>query len=551
MDYPERYRLRRIEGKWYLETTRTLEHEPRQFRGFIPLAQARGAGLMDAADGAVLESQGRSFAGGDTYLYSYASKSPELTVSVLGNVKPVERLAEERSVPAPTIKQNVRWHRGHWQREVKSGWKDIPYEWLDAPQSAAPVSKKGKARKSRKATARAAPKSKRVVLGGSKVELDPGFRLAPSSVRKCFGPRALRGVIEDALSVPVSSVKLQDIAQDIAKLSDRGTATEQEVIDTVARVLGDRVEWSLDFAMLEQRGIIETSEDEKTIRFLCPDRIPVPETAPSTGRLEDALAWSVARAGLDPSTAPVVMQGLREAPRNQLGEIHNDELEKVLAPLIVATHTFRPVDWFHELTFALEDSGVILAGVTGGREKRWLGYWLVPPDHVSRDPASLAQFLVDVKREWERTGDLRQHIPQRWTAEAYGRAALEEAGKTQDAAFVASIEQAVAPRLMIQERGALDLLKGLEGHPWADKQRAGGLNDPRGFDANLAAFKILREMGERAAGLIVSDIVPGAGLLAGDEGRAYSLMPDGEIMLLGESATEAFSRDARRILRVA
>ena len=94
---------------------------------------------------------------------------------------------------------------------------------------------------------------------------------------------------------------------------------------------------------------------------------------------------------------------------------------------------------------------------------------------------------------------------------------------------------------------------GLEGEAWLARQEAdsGSLSDPNGFYSNLAAYKVLKGMGDRAAGLTVADLVPSAGMVTGDEGRAYALLPDGQIALIAESASPDKRDQAARIMLVA
>ena len=109
-----------------------------------------------------------------------------------------------------------------------------------------------------------------------------------------------------------------------------------------------------------------------------------------------------------------------------------------------------------------------------------------------------------------------------------------------------------AGRLHIDAPDALERLGSIEGAFWVRLQRADRttLADPHGFFANLAAYRILKDLGEKAAGLTVADLVPSAGMIAGAEGRAYALLPDGQVALLAETASAPKRADAAKIMLV-
>jgi predicted GNAT family acetyltransferase len=112
-----------------------------------------------------------------------------------------------------------------------------------------------------------------------------------------------------------------------------------------------------------------------------------------------------------------------------------------------------------------------------------------------------------------------------------------------------SIEQ-TGPTLCIQAPNALDKLGKLEGRQWVAAQRKGGPRLDNGFFVSMEAHKILLQMGSRSKGLTLEDLDPKAGLITGATGAAYVVFPDGEIALMGDTATEAQRSMAARMMQV-
>ena len=111
---------------------------------------------------------------------------------------------------------------------------------------------------------------------------------------------------------------------------------------------------------------------------------------------------------------------------------------------------------------------------------------------------------------------------------------------------------AVPQTIRISDPAGLRALAELEGPRWQAKQSADErtLSDPNGWFSNAAAYKVLADLGDRAAGLTVADLVPSAGLLLGENGRAYALLPSGDVALLGETADKAFINRASAVMLV-
>ena len=106
------------------------------------------------------------------------------------------------------------------------------------------------------------------------------------------------------------------------------------------------------------------------------------------------------------------------------------------------------------------------------------------------------------------------------------------------------------PNLCIQAGDALAKLGRLEGADWVKRQKAAGAALDNGFFLNLSAFKILKGMGSKAHGLTLGDLDPKAGMILGENGTGYVVFPDGEIAMLGDTASAAKKQRADRVCRI-
>jgi hypothetical protein len=114
------------------------------------------------------------------------------------------------------------------------------------------------------------------------------------------------------------------------------------------------------------------------------------------------------------------------------------------------------------------------------------------------------------------------------------------------------------PRLYIDDTEVLGTLAGLEGDDWNSRQWADMQHkrDLRAVPANQLAFDVLRSarhgddyMNLWGAG--IADVMPGGGIIEGMQGRAYAILPSGEIVLLSETATPEFVSRAAQAMRIA
>ena len=105
-------------------------------------------------------------------------------------------------------------------------------------------------------------------------------------------------------------------------------------------------------------------------------------------------------------------------------------------------------------------------------------------------------------------------------------------------------------KLLITAPGAFEKLASIEGKVWERKQKAGGVKLDNSFALNLEAFKIIEQQGLAGLDIPLSDLDQAAGAIAGFAGTGYIVMPDGEIMLDGVSASDTKRRKAARIMQV-
>ena len=105
-------------------------------------------------------------------------------------------------------------------------------------------------------------------------------------------------------------------------------------------------------------------------------------------------------------------------------------------------------------------------------------------------------------------------------------------------------------RLYITDEGAFEMLASIEGKVWERKHLGGGLKLDNGFFLNLEAFKVIEEQGLAGLDIPLSDLDEKAGAIAGFAGSGYIVMPDGQIMLDGSSASKAKRQKAAKFMQV-
>ena len=113
-----------------------------------------------------------------------------------------------------------------------------------------------------------------------------------------------------------------------------------------------------------------------------------------------------------------------------------------------------------------------------------------------------------------------------------------------------SAKKPSARKLLITDPGAFEKLASIEGKVWEHKQKAGGVKLDNSFALNLEAFKVIEEQGLAGLDIPLSDLDPAAGAIAGFAGTGYIVMPDGEIMLDGDSASAAKRKKASQIMQL-
>jgi DNA polymerase III sliding clamp (beta) subunit (PCNA family) len=104
--------------------------------------------------------------------------------------------------------------------------------------------------------------------------------------------------------------------------------------------------------------------------------------------------------------------------------------------------------------------------------------------------------------------------------------------------------------LLVTDPNALAKLAIVEGREWATRQKRGGIKLDNSFPLNLRAFQEIVAQGLAGLDIPLMEIDASAGVIAGDEGRAYIVMPDGEIMLDGASASKLAAKRAANFMQV-
>jgi DNA polymerase III sliding clamp (beta) subunit (PCNA family) len=105
-------------------------------------------------------------------------------------------------------------------------------------------------------------------------------------------------------------------------------------------------------------------------------------------------------------------------------------------------------------------------------------------------------------------------------------------------------------RLYITDDGAFEKLAAIEGKLWERKQLDRGVKLDNGFFLNLEAFKVIVEQGLAGLDIPLSDLDEKAGAIAGFAGAGYIVMPDGQIMLDGATASAGKRQKAAKVMQV-
>ena len=103
--------------------------------------------------------------------------------------------------------------------------------------------------------------------------------------------------------------------------------------------------------------------------------------------------------------------------------------------------------------------------------------------------------------------------------------------------------------LNILDPDAFDRMTELEGEDWAAYERSHDY-EPTGFWMNVEAYKTLQELGLDRQGYMIVDAMPEGGVFSGMEERGYTILANGEIALLGDTADANFRSKAAKIVRV-
>jgi len=109
--------------------------------------------------------------------------------------------------------------------------------------------------------------------------------------------------------------------------------------------------------------------------------------------------------------------------------------------------------------------------------------------------------------------------------------------------------QLIERRTHILDADAFEKLTMIEGDEWAALQRKHD-DDPYGFFMNVVAFETLRKMGLDKQGYMIVDALPDGGGFFGSDGSGYTILADGEIVLLASTSTVYKRKRASKYIRV-
>jgi DNA polymerase III sliding clamp (beta) subunit (PCNA family) len=104
--------------------------------------------------------------------------------------------------------------------------------------------------------------------------------------------------------------------------------------------------------------------------------------------------------------------------------------------------------------------------------------------------------------------------------------------------------------LNILDAGAFEKLAAIEGEIWERRQRKGGVKLANSFALNKAAYEVILAEGLGGLDIPLADLDSDAGVIAGFAGAAYIVMPDGEVMLDGQSTSPSKRARAAKAMQV-
>ena len=423
-----------------------------------------------------------------------------------------------------------------------------------------------------------APK-KSVRMTAQKIELLPGYGLTPYAGVPCVGPRAVRFAVDtvlrdlisehdsDAIAEAITSVVLNyanrqatfdvsEIRSEIASaielsspmMADKSWGTAKRVLDRM--IAERRYDWRRSeyqrVAVTSSRILVPSANNENMLRVACADIPKEPPSHDPTGLLD----WVLYRLHAE-QLGTELFNALMAVPH-----MFDGTLER--ASILDAIETFYEARWspdINELFDEMEEHRILL----GSWETD--GYLLpesdpISPARVDRTPQAILDYYARKIDDWQSGRQAAAVLddegkPVTAASEYYeikrGRN-IEELNRliqqmrkelpkpaAQEAASPSGPKLHGAGRTLITDEDAFDRLTEIEGPAWSDEQRKADY-DPYGFFMNLEAFKTLQEMGLDKEGYMIVDAMPDGGGFLGTDGTGYTIMPDGEIVVIAETS---------------
>lgn len=100
--------------------------------------------------------------------------------------------------------------------------------------------------------------------------------------------------------------------------------------------------------------------------------------------------------------------------------------------------------------------------------------------------------------------------------------------------------------MKVDDPRVLAALAIIEGTDWVQSQLRHP-DPPTGLVANRDAWRVLRDMGQDGIGLTVADLLEGAGIIEGEEGRLYEVCTDGRLALVSTSTDDLVAQAAEDV----
>jgi hypothetical protein len=147
--------------------------------------------------------------------------------------------------------------------------------------------------------------------------------------------------------------------------------------------------------------------------------------------------------------------------------------------------------------------------------------------------------------------DLNEHMQaHQWSISRLEAKAAKKPSKRKPSARKPSPKKPSERSLNILDAGAFEKVASIEGEAWERAQRKGGVKLANSFALNKAAYEVILAEGLGGLDIPLADLDSDAGVIAGSGGAAYIVMPDGEVMLDGQSTSTTKRAKAAKVMQV-